>query len=976
MAAILVNLRAPPPQSQEQALLNVLYHHGLLIDGTSASIASTSNRQRAVAVTAWASPSEQQNSNVSGRTLPVTSLELIRRNLHVLFTIGAQPSQSPMKVNFLRLAVELMRVVRDVAQPLRRELSTIASTTSSVFATESIVSSATLRFGNKLHPASIALFILGSIFDHDCAFVSDADMTMLIAMSRDLTTIVAAASSAATSSARLGYFKLTLATSWSTIGSLVAAIARRAESQSLTGVSSGAPAAGGSEPTTTSDATVCTAALRALSDVDAWSNSGKSLFLAQTYLTALSRILQTLLWSPIFQATFDNTVETAAKLLWTRLAIRPPLTIEGGTSTTFPTLMHGIMFLASMIAKSVDRVGLSQVNPPKASEKPPMHLFQRRIAADFAECLKKQQNIAATLAPSSPPSPAVSAAVATSSGASSPAEAGFFQWLALAVVCPTEAPNGLTADPEALMSRAHCTSFAVFEDAQVRAALRPTILQALVAYIRDCTCVPTSHLSDDVVFVLVDAIALELLQLRVSKISEVHSSVKTVDPVELLWRLVQQRCETNLGFFAAFVKRVVLRFAKDNFSRCLMIGGTAQEAFKGRQGEHVVEHCQLVYFCFGPALSWIAMEMLDVSLVSDVLKSLTLLAPLLLVLVGSQPVWLGKAPPQSANGSTNTPAKRNPERERLMRLYNASFLAATALGARLDRERGLALIESTKRRVAKVSQYSNFLYASHVEIMLAALRSPVLCGKLPQGRLLQDWSALVLPILNGQNAAPVALQAAAHDCMVAPILSKRATGLMMVPTYVAMFCPVQGVTQRYPPKHVNVIRSFSKSVRSVVDHLEKLDVNDDRLMEQQVQDGAASPSPDSSLITPDLTPLSAILLIVQGLFDQIRLLLQQSASTPTQEQSQRQDLYISGLVNLLQCSNPKVTSRVCTSIEVLVLDYLGHNLVFQERVIKFASDVVQGTANDSVKKPVGEWLLRLAQEARQRRVVGQQRSKL
>ncbi|CUG72736.1 Hypothetical protein, putative [Bodo saltans] len=924
----------------------------------------------------------------------------MQRNLNILFTIGQQQHQqhapSAMKVNFLRLAVELMRVVRDVAQPLRRDLSTI--TTVSSVAAESILSAAAIRFGNKLRPATIALLILGAIFDHDSAFVSDADSTILVSLSRDLNSVVASETPHGNSA--LPHFRFALATTWMALGSLVAAIARRSESTITSTTTAGTSNSSPDTAVIISDTSICTAALRALSGVEAWSNSGKTLFLAETYITSLSRIVQTLLWLPLFHTAFDNTIESAAKLVWTRIAARPPLTIDSATSPMSPTLTHGVMFLASQIARALDRVLLSSANPPKKSERAPLHLYQKRTTTEFAEYLKKQQAVSQV--------PHHHAVVAASGNAVTAGEAGLFQWLALAVSIPTETPSGLTADPEALMSLAQRTSFAELDDAKVRAAVRPSLLQALVAYIRDCTCVPVSNLSEDVVLVLVEAIALELnlsedvvlvlveaialelLQLRVQSLSEVHTSIASVNPTELMWRLVQSRCETDLNFFTAFVKRIILRFAKEHFERAHTIGGKI--TFKDRQGEFVVQHCQQVYFCFGPPLSWLPMEMLDASLASDVLTSLTYLAPLLLVLVGAQPVWLGgggNAPTTlSANGSSTTNAanKRNPERDRLLRLYNSSFLAATALSSRLDRERGAAIIQRAKQCIAKVSQYSNFVYSSHIEVMLAALRSPVLCGKMSEESLLQDWSALVLPILNGQNDAPVPLQSAAHDCMIAPILSKRAKGLIMIPTYVAMFCPVQGISQRYPAKHVNVIRSFSKTVRSVVDQLEKLDVNDDILLEtqqqqQQQQEGPATKtSPANAIalataVAADLTPLSAILLIVQGLFDQIRLQLQQGASTPTQEQSQRQDLYISGLVNLLQCSNPKVTSRVCTSIEVLVLEYLGHNMAFQERVLTFASSVVQTTANDSVKKPVGEWLLRLTKEARVRRQAGHQRQR-
>ncbi|CAD2213015.1 hypothetical protein, conserved [Angomonas deanei] len=275
------------------------------------------------------------------------------------------------------------------------------------------------------------------------------------------------------------------------------------------------------------------------------------------------------------------------------------------------------------------------------------------------------------------------------------------------------------------------------------------------------------------------------------------------------------------------------------------------------------------------------------------------------------------------------------------------------------------------------------LQLSLLEAYLKALTPITASFAITRENMLRYWVDVAVPCITQSYSERLA--AAGHDFLVSPALSKIAVAPLFIPTYVALFIPVEKAGNRkYPEPSVNLVKHFASYVRSVCGGLEKCNATklsallEDTSSEvytvfslavRSLEATANTPadrstksmgvplSPDQQRALGKVTPVSAVLLVVSSLFDKLCLLW----STPVgsrEESQQRFISYFSALTFLLKCEDSYVLHRVSASIEAIMLEHLQDSKNLQRQFLKYIGQSIDGIQGTH-KRGVTEWYLSL-----------------
>lgn len=942
--ALVVQIVSPPvaathaalaAERNADALVSALARSGLLVTPTRASGASNgfSTGVSLRASTPFVTNTRPASGQLVGTSLLSTAtLRLFASSLHQLFpTNGASATRLP--IDYLQLSVELVRVVRDVASVLRSTVSAAGINQTEKRSSEANVATHIVAsLPQQMIRVTYACRVLCRTLEREKAVLSERDASTFVQTGLDVAALLALCRPQRGDGDDTDQSKAeqALGSLWMVLGAFISQADAKALRSALgttmsspvvatsTGTSFGSPG---------SVAAVCLSVLRLFNSDSAWHCSGMSLFLQQVYLFESGRVVRALCASPLFVDQFENSTEVAAKLIVHRIARRPPISALSAVSKKSPTLTHGLLFIARCFISSVKIQASATTSAAVAA---------------LREAVKRMIDTLGEVA-------------------------SFFHWIAEATLCGSK-PQGVTLDPSALHIRAQKSLFA---DAATVSALRPAQLQTLVALcLSQVERGQQPTLTTEALSVLFEAVVAECCQLHVQSFAEIRVPVHSVDIVALL-RPVRERCASDMGFFETVLERVVQLSGKAY--HLLLDASASGEKQQLQTRPRGLSDVYLSFGLFHSRSMWgfllvHPLERLLPAVAFAVLSAMTFVLPLYSV-------------------SVRHVKQGIPQSKEALKLKASMEAAVAALASRITPAHCTSLMQEALRLTSKPgAPFQNVVYASRVETLLVLMRAPSYCAKLPLKTLIQDWSKVVLPCLSDSTIAsvPSFLMAAAHDALIAPLLAKISPSILFVPTYVSMFCPVSGKSTRHLPVSNTLVALFASKVRRVAESMEQMDpVNWSRLTiatpgddDSGVLANAASQATDGELAATlnELTPLSAILLVVQGVFDQVRMLHQRGPLT--KEGDERRLGYLSALLNLLQCSNPLITSRVCACVEQVVLDLVADRPAEQERVLKFSGNIVAATVNFSMKKPLGEWLLRLAAEVRERRQKMQPKSKL
>lgn len=944
---------AVAPRTPHDGLVDILARHGLLNHNRGAttpgaSVSTNVNRT-------------QSSVHQSHAPLSTAALRTMMRHVDILVGKAAMPApggdaskaSAPPSIpcDFFLLAVELMRVVREFSTPLRSEVPTSSSSASATTGSETTGASpatkhcdtvvavhALSKYALQTVRSSLALRVLNAVLTSGKAVLSESDVLMLTRFSGDLEWMSTLLHNApqVTQSSDLSqkrhnvYF--TLAISWFVLAASLQSLALRWSPSTLTSPEVSVTVT----PQQRSDvAAIGLRLVRHMNAHSALASSGFTLFLQEAYIHTVVTLVKLLLSAPMFRQHFDNIMDVCAQLLVNRVMQRPTLSKSGTTSNTCPTPRHGALYIASFLRRTLC----------------PENLFGSVIRDEDRDSLKmavrkRLEEIGAE-------------------------KTSFFQWIGHAVILGA-CPLGLTLDPEALSRRAKDLNFSTEAELQ-----RPSFLQVISTIVLHFSGAEKC-LSPEALLVMLGAIIDELLQGQAGVESLQPSLCRFVSPA-LLLRPIKDRCIADPNFLHDVLQKV--REVGERSFRLV-----AHSSTKAANTDHVpplfVSFGHDMFSALSPVLYATAVEQLSSTLAFQTSLALSWLMPFLMIYA-------------------LTITDKNRAKEEAKRLVGVENFI-TQLAARFEAEDATQFVAETAAVASDSNMVRNRVHCSRLQGMMVSLRSPQLCTKIPKDILLREWPAIVLPCFKDSNRPPLTLMDLAHDVLIAPVLAKIPCSLLFIPTYVALFAPLNASSKSYQRPHMLVARKVGAKVRLVAESVEQMDhtrwtmlverltssstprkeevgfLADEERAVQAVQELLRSSCPEAGgSFLKDLHPLSAVLLIVQGVFDNIRPFYDSSTSSPlTKEAEDRKASYLSGLLNLLQCSSPLVTSRVCACVELIVLDLAGKSPAEQTRILKFASRVVQSTSNFSIKKPLGEWLLRLQDEVVKRRGKNPPKSKL
>ncbi|KAJ9469985.1 putative phosphoribosylpyrophosphate synthetase [Diplonema papillatum] len=164
---------------------------------------------------------------------------------------------------------------------------------------------------------------------------------------------------------------------------------------------------------------------------------------------------------------------------------------------------------------------------------------------------------------------------------------------------------------------------------------------------------------------------------------------------------------------------------------------------------------------------------------------------------------------------------------------------------------------------------------------------------------------------------------------------------------------------------LELLKEFTKHIRGLCQKVEEWDVGVDSLQQARPQppgEAAAAPREAGKKPEKDRNPrrhasgVGLVLYVVEALRKTI-LGLSSEEHRLTAELSRKRRLYIGALINLLQCLNSEVLTKVCASLESVLSSQSDISEV--TFWLQHTSKAIKNSHNPSTKQQVVEWFLRL-----------------